>query len=143
MDSEDKASTSFHSRFEQFNLDVTAFTKQARPYMSTAVMSDLVRELRDGINTITHDVAVLSAAKSASAIVSSTPPPSSSASKAAPIIVDIPSFDGDPTKWDTFERMFRAAINTRGAGMGNPEIRATLIKSLSYKPAKDLVPDTP
>ncbi len=141
LNSEEKTSPTFAVRCDKFTNDVNAFAKQASLYMTVTAIADQVSELNHGLNAIDRAMAAAISAKTPT--VSATPvlPTFTPASKAAPIIVDVPTFDGDPTNWSSFERMFRAAIKTRGSGLSNTDIRSTLIKSLTFKPARELVPD--
>ena len=57
--------------------------------------------------------------------------------------IDVPTFDGDPIKWENFETMFRAAIKSRAKGHSNLEIKGHLLKAVKHPEGQTLLNNLP
>ncbi len=72
----------------------------------------------------------------------STPVPSF-AHHGSSLHIEVPTFDGDPLKWDVFENRFRAAIKARAKGHSDLEIQGHLIKAVQHPLGQSLLHNLP
>ncbi len=76
----------------------------------------------------------------APSVPTSVPPSSHSGST---LHIEVPTFDGDPLKWEVFESRFRAAIKTRAKGHSDLEIQGHLIKAVQHPLGQSLLHNLP
>ncbi len=71
--------------------------------------------------------------------VSSTPSSPSCSHHGSSLHIEVPTYDGDPLKWDVFETRFRAAIKARARGHSDLEIQGHLLKAVQHPLGQSLL----
>ncbi len=132
----------FIKAFAEFQKGVKDLGHQCRGYSDDDNISAVIKTLRDAVTNLNLEVEkALSEAPTSTATTTLTD--STPKVKAAPIIVQLPKFDGDPLQWRHFSNLFTTAIKTRASGFSELDKRCLLVESLLSKEAKMEVTNAP
>jgi len=130
----------YQEAFKDFKKAVSALARKASPYMDDDYVRAIVKPLREGVTAVQTDI---TAADSPPRATTTVDAPSRPAPRAAPITVELPKFDGDPTHWRHFETLFSTAIRTRASGFSHLDVRCLLMDALQSPEAKEVVRSYP
>ena len=91
----------------------------------------LLKPLDEGIEKITTEMEKARRLEVERAPARETsPPPAVPTTQAAPLNVELPKFNGNPTEWNEFEGLFRKAMETRASGYSETDRKHLLKNSL-------------
>ncbi len=132
----------FIKAFAEFRKGVKDLGHQCRGYSDDDNISAVIKTLRDAVTNLNLDVEK-ALSEAPTSIATTTLTDSTPKVKAAPIIVQLPKFDGDPLQWRYFSNLFTTAIKTRSSGFSELDKRCLLVKSLLSKETKMEVTNVP
>ncbi len=139
-------SASFRATAEKLDTQYASIAAPARPlFKAFPPLKDPVMALEDSMKKLRH--IVREADKVPSAIpptpASSPPTPTATATSHSTLHIEVPSFDGNPEKWEQFESLSTSTVRTRAKGFSPMEIRGLLRSAVKPDRARRILDNLP